>query len=68
MRETILFTENWKYHADDPALYPEPADIIRYLEAKTECRVWGPASRAYTEGLAWEDVEIPHDFIITQTP
>ncbi|MBR5743586.1 MAG: hypothetical protein IKX85_07240, partial [Clostridia bacterium] len=68
MRETILLDENWKYHADDPALYPEEADVVRYLEAKTECRVWGPASRKYEEGLAWEEVKIPHDYIITQAP
>lgn len=68
MRETILLYENWKYHEDDPALYPEEADVVRYREAKTECRVWGPASRSCAEGLAWKDVKIPHDYIISQAP
>lgn len=68
MRETILLDEGWKYHADQPQLYPEPNDIVRYLEAKTECRKWGPAARDYREGLAWEDVTLPHDYIIAQAP
>ena len=68
MREMILLGENWKYHADAPSLYPEPNDIVRYQEGKTECRKWGPASRNYTEGPSWEDVSIPHDYMISQTP
>ena len=68
MRDTIKLREGWKYHADSPTLYPEPSDIVRYLEAKTECRKWGPASRDYPEGLSWEDVAVPHDYMITQRP
>ncbi len=68
MRETILLGENWKYHADASSLYPEPNDIVRYQEGKTECRKWGPASRSYMEGPSWEDVSIPHDYMIPQTP
>ena len=68
MRETILLKDNWKYHADSPSLYPELSNVIRYLEAKTECRKWGPAAHDYVEGLSWEDVEVPHDYIISQPP
>jgi beta-galactosidase len=68
MRETILLSEHWKYHADAPSLYPDPNDIVRYLEGKTECRKSGPASRSYSEAPSWEDVQIPHDYIISQAP
>ncbi len=68
MRETVLLQDKWKYHADAPSLYPDESDIVRYLEAKTECRVWGPASRDYKEGPSWEAVAVPHDYIISQAP
>ena len=68
MRQTILFNDDWLYHADDPALYPEERDVLRYIEAKTECRKWGPASYEYREGLSWDSVQLPHDYIISQAP
>lgn len=68
MRETILLNEGWKYHADEPTLYPELKNIGRYIEAKTECRLSGPASRMFSEGTAWQEVQIPHDYIISQAP
>ncbi len=68
MRKVSLLFEGWKYHADASDLYPERKDISRYMEAKTECHVLGPASRKYAEGLAWIDVQIPHDYIISQAP
>ncbi len=68
MRETLLLNDSWLYHADAPGLYPEENDVLRYIEAKTECRKWGPAARDYIEGLSWDSVQLPHDFIIPQAP
>ena len=68
IRQTVLLRDGWKYHADDPALYPDPLDVVRYQEAKTECRKAGPASRFFAEGPSWEDVQLPHDYIISQSP
>lgn len=67
MRETILLHEGWLYSADTPAIHPEePRTHVMYLQAKTECRIYGPASRDYQEGDGWQEVTLPHDYIISQ--
>ncbi len=82
MREKILFNDNWIFHRGDIEIeFPKDKGPV-YSSSKTERMIWGPAARSYnavpdnyqsvknsticTE--RWEDVELPHDYVITQTP
>lgn len=80
MREKILLDTNWRFLPDPP---PPPVSKTKagmYISAKTERLKWGPGAyhhndkREYwsfqTELNAepWEDVQIPHDYIIPQPP
>lgn len=82
MREKILFDDGWLFHRGDINI-KLPADKGPiYCQSKTECMVWGPASRHYnsipddfnTENDheictdLWEPVTLPHDYIIEQVP
>ena len=80
MREKILFNDNWIFHQGDIDIeLPKDKGPI-YISSKTERMVWGPASRHYNgvvdnfdtqkeiSSHKWEDVELPHDYIIKQTP
>ena len=80
MREKILFDDNWIFHRGDIDM-PVPRDKGPiYKQSKTEHMIWGPASRLYggspdnfevTAGMAtdyWENVTLPHDYVILQTP
>lgn len=79
MREKILFDSNWKFHFGDFNIdYPKAKGPV-YTQSKTETMKWGPAaweyddnSDSYGEGLLttdyWEEVDLPHDYIIGQTP
>lgn len=80
MREKILFDEKWIFHRGDINIeLPKDKGPI-YIQSKTERKVWGPASRHYngvpdnysTEkeicADRWEYVDLPHDYVITQTP
>ncbi len=80
MREKILFDDNWYFHCGDVDIdYPQTKGPV-YTMAKTERVKMGPGSRYYdidVEGYGykneissekWEIVNLPHDYIITQTP
>lgn len=80
MREKILFDENWMFHDGDieTPVHKDKGPI--YKQAKTERKLCGPASVLYKCGVdsfipeniqctdKWESVNLPHDYIITQTP
>lgn len=79
MREKILLDNGWKFHFGDINIdYPRTKGPV-YTQAKTETMKWGPASKdyvdnadSYSSGVIntdyWEDVNLPHDCIIGQTP
>lgn len=80
MREKILFDEKWMFHLgdiDNP--FPKSKGPV-YSQSKTERKQHGPAARLFnstpdnyvSEGElnigGWEWVDLPHDYIISQTP
>ena len=80
MREEILFDDDWLFHRGD-VKYSEPVNKgAMYQQAKTERARTGPACRQYipdTNGFqkdhklyteTWEEVCIPHDYVILQKP
>lgn len=78
MREKLLFDSGWKYHFGDITMeYPKAKGPV-YMQAKTETMLWGPASVSYNDHSDrydhidntdfWENVELPHDGIISQAP
>ena len=80
MREKILFDDNWLFHRGDIDIkYPTSKGPV-YTSAKTERKLWGPASRHYfavpddfsleheIRTDSWENVTLPHDYVILQTP
>ena len=72
MREKIDFDSGWLFHKGDiPIALPRKKGVV-YHEAKTERALRGPASRnyntSYLAGEIWEEVELPHDYVIGETP
>lgn len=82
MRKIISFDKNWLFHEGEIEVkYPAFKGPV-YSQAKTEREFNGPASRYYNarpddfetdEGRElcierWEMVDLPHDYIIKQTP
>ena len=79
MREKILFNDGWKFHCGD---LPARNTVMKgpdYMGAKTERMMIGPASCYYIDNSdsfelgntspdLWLDVNLPHDYIIEQTP
>ena len=79
MREKILFNDGWKFHCGD---LPARNTVMKgpdYMGAKTERMMIGPASCYYSDNSdsfelgntspdLWLDVNLPHDYIIEQTP
>lgn len=80
MREKILFDDKWLFHRGEVNMdYHRDKGPI-YAQAKTERKLYGPASRLY-KGMPdpygrdniqcadkWEWVNLPHDYVILQTP
>lgn len=80
MRERIDFDGDWLFHKGD-IIYEDAKDKgFYYMQAKTERFRSGPASRFYFDApdsydstrelssTKWERVDLPHDYIISQTP
>ncbi len=80
MREKILFDKEWMFHLGDIDIpFPKDKGPV-YVQSKTERKLHGPASRHYNSEPddfayyheanigAWEWVDLPHDYIIKQTP
>ena len=80
MREKILFDDNWLFHKGDINIDFPTDKAPTYVQSKTERKHWGPASRYYDCGSEvfkrvglictdkWENVNLPHDYIILQEP
>ena len=81
MREKILFDDRWMFHSGDiKNPFPKSKGPV-YMQSKTECKLKGPAARAFNSNPddyivscnelntdLWEWVDLPHDYIIKQTP
>lgn len=79
MREKILFDKDWRFHEGDIKYnLPRKKGAI-YSQAKTVHMRWGPAAYGYDDRSDvyhcdnacteyWENVDLPHDYIITQEP
>ena len=61
-RESILMDEGWKFHRGDIVSIRN-----RWAWAKSGSWNQGPESREYDDS-GWEDVEVPHDFVIASVP
>lgn len=80
MREKLNFDLDWRFHRGDLATPFPAAKGPAYQHAKTERAQWGPASRFYNDAsdgyhndrelcvTAWENVRLPHDYVISQAP
>lgn len=73
MREKLLFDQNWLFHDGEIQVDLPPSKTPLYMQSKTERALWGPAAFDYPDqGAAcleqWEQVELPHDYIIRQQP
>ena len=79
MREKILFDDRWMFHSGDiKNPFPKSKGPV-YMQSKTERKLKGPAARAFNSNPddyisgelntdCWEWVDLPHDYIIRQTP
>ena len=80
MREKILFDDDWKFHKGDIEQKEPSCKGPVYIQAKTERKRTGPACIQYVANSddystdielnveKWEDVTLPHDYIIGQIP
>ena len=82
MREEILFDRGWRFHLGDIKFEYPTVKGPAYVMAKTQRMKMGPASVAYNDATddfrmddraeikseRWEEVNLPHDYLITQTP
>ena len=72
MREKISLDKGWRFHKGDIQAELSTAKAIVYDEAKTERALRGPASKNYntssTATERWEKVDLPHDYVIHETP
>ncbi len=80
MREQILFNDNWLYYAEEQKREAPKKYGTMYLAAKTERMKWGPAAYTHDDSSGdwsteaehsaerWLKVNLPHDYIIGQTP
>ena len=72
MREKISFDKKWMFHKGDVETLLPTSNAIVVREAKTERVHRGPASRNYntscTSAEHWEEVDLPHDYVIHETP
>ncbi len=81
MREKLLLNKEWHYHEVTKAEEPAKHSIAgMYISAKTERLKWGPGAYQHNDSPnpwsfereipaeKWELVDLPHDYIIAQTP
>jgi len=80
VKQTTALNDGWLFHLGDIAVEEAKLKPPMYIEAKTERKRCGPASKNYLDspeyydeyGLisheTWESVTLPHDYIITQEP
>ena len=79
MREKILFDKGWKFHRGDLCMRNTVMKGPDYMGSKTERMLIGAAAYDYKDesdsydpskmsGDLWENVSLPHDYVIEQTP
>jgi beta-galactosidase len=80
LRTKIKLNENWHFHEGDIVSTPLTDKNSMYQHAKTRRALGGPASVYYNSNPdnwdtsrphpsePWVSVNLPHDYIITQTP
>lgn len=73
MREKLLFDFGWRFHLGEIGVPAPLTKMQTYLRAKTERALLGPASPDYRDEEdrcpdRWETVDLPHDYIIVETP
>ena len=80
MSKRELFNNNWRFHRGEIEVDFPPYKGAGYMMAKTESQLYGPAAYAYNDrdndyrtrvvytSEKWETVDLPHDYILLQTP
>ncbi len=80
MREKTLLNRDWRFLADPPEDPVAKTKAGMYLAAKTERLKWGPGTYSHNDtpefwsltgelpNERWQVVDLPHDYIIEQTP
>ncbi len=80
MREKILMDQGWRYLPESAGIPVAKTKAGMYISAKTERLKWGPGCRTHIDTPEywsfeselpperWEAVDLPHDYIICQTP
>ena len=80
MRITELFNRGWRFSPDENEPVRPKHKAGYYISAKTERAKWGPAAFRHNDapevdpferelsGERWFPVDLPHDYIIGQTP
>ncbi len=80
MAEKILFNSDWRFHRGEIEVEMPPYKGAAYMQAKTEEMLTGPAAYAYNDHVndyrmsalytseKWENVTLPHDYVILQEP
>lgn len=80
MIRKLLFNDNWRFHRGEITLKEPHYKGSCYMQAKTERMLMGPAAFSYNDrpndyrmsalytDERWEDVTLPHDYVIHQTP
>lgn len=80
MRRQVLFDEGWLFHEGEIPATEGPRKSVLYIQAKTERKRFGPASREHLDSPeyynetgpvsaeGWERVTLPHDYVISQRP
>lgn len=67
MRTEQNINSGWRFCGGDiPDNAPNDKNTV-YMQAKTECRLYGAAAEAYDDS-AFKVVSLPHDYIIEQAP
>ncbi len=80
MSKKQLFNDNWRFHRGEITTAAPHFKGASYMQAKTERMLLGPAAFAYNDrpedyrmsalytDEKWENVTLPHDYVILQTP
>ncbi|MBE6680189.1 MAG: glycoside hydrolase family 2 protein [Ruminococcaceae bacterium] len=80
MSEKILFNDDWRFHRGEIDFEMPPYKGAAYMQAKTEQMLTGPAAYAYNDRVndyrmsalytseKWENVTLPHDYVLLAEP
>ncbi len=80
MAEKILLNIDWRFHRGEIEVEMPPYKGASYMQAKTEQMLTGPAAYAYNDRVndyrmsalytseKWENVTLPHDYVLLAEP